>query len=375
MKTSWDKLMRYAPEREYPLAPLQPDEAARIVEQTMQKAGIKTKKTARPIRAAALAAAIAALLCVSALAAFRLGWFDRLFGGSAALVESKVTAYDETAQYDVTLPSYTEEEQAMIEEGTMQVPEQAEVAETGVSARTDEFVFTLDSMLASKDTLYAVLRIEARTQEAEQELAEWNDTSFLDRERNGALLVLAQNNTGEGHEREWKNGGMGMDILEVDDGTAYALLTNNGGEFAPGDSILFDMSYHGENVYLFEVPVPEQLEGERTISLDTSHYDAKSYRWDTATITPISFRLDGSGLVGRDETSVTLTLQDGTSFSLTTPGNGAYAPYGTYGMHGFSGTGDGEEDGRIKDNWRFSRLVDINSIASVTIDGVTYTLE
>ena len=144
MKTSWDKLMRYAPEREYPLAPLQPDEAARIVEQTMQKAGIKTKKTARPIRAAALAAAIAALLCVSALAAFRLGWFDRLFGGSAALVESKVTAYDETAQYDVTLPSYTEQEQAMIAEGTMQVPEQAEATETGVSARTDEFVFTLD---------------------------------------------------------------------------------------------------------------------------------------------------------------------------------------------------------------------------------------
>ena len=375
MKTSWDKLMRYAPEREYPLAPLQPDEAARIVEQTMQKAGIKTKKTARPIRAAALAAAIAALLCVSAFAAFRLGWFDRLFGGSAALVESKVTAYDETAQYyDVTLPSYTEQEQAMIVEGTMQVPVQAEVAETGVSAKTDEFVFTLDSMLASKDTLYAVLRIEARTQEAEQELAVWRETSFLDRERNGALLVLAQNNTGEGHEREWKNGGMGMDILEVDDGTAYALLTNNGGEFAPGDLILFDMSYHGENFDLFEVPVPEQLEEERTISLDTSRYEGKSYRWDTATITPISFRLDGSGGVGHDETTVTLMLKDGTSFSLTTPGNGAYAPYGTYGALGFSGTGSGE-DSRIKDNWRFSRLLDLNELASITVDGVTYPLE
>ena len=374
MKTSWDKLMRYAPEREYPLAPLQPDEAARIVEQTMQKAGIKTKKTARPIRAAALAAAIAALLCVSALAAFRLGWFDRLFGGSAALVESKVTAYDETAQYDVTLPSYTEEEQAMIAEGTMQVPEQAEVAETGVSARTDEFVFTLDSMLASKDTLYAVLRIEARTQEAEQELAVWRETSFLDRERNGALLVLAQNNTGEGHEREWKNGGMGMDILEVDDGTAYALLTNNGGEFAPGDLILFDMSYHGESFDLFEVPVPEQLEEELTISLDTSRYAGKSYCWDTATITPISFRLDGSGGVGHDETTVTLMLKDGTSFSLTTPGNGAYASYGTYGALGFSGTGSGE-DSRIKDNWRFSRLLDLNELASITVDGVTYPLE
>lgn len=374
MKTSWDKLMRYAPEREYPLAPLQPDEAARIVEQTMQKAGIKTKKTARPIRAAALAAAIAALLCVSALAAFRLGWFDRLFGSSAALVESKVTAYDETAQYDVTLPSYTEEEQAMIVEGTMQVPEQAEVAETGVSARTDEFVFTLDSMLASKDTLYAVLRIEARTQEAEQELAAWKETSFLDRERNGALLVLAQNNTGEGHEREWKNGGMGMDILEVDDGTAYALLTNNGGEFAPGDLILFDMSYHGENFDLFEVPVPEQLEEELTISLDTSRYAGKSYCWDTATITPISFRLDGSGGVGHDETTVTLMLKDGTSFSLTTPGNGTYASYGTYGALGFSGTGSGE-DSRVKDNWRFSRLLDLNELASITVDGVTYPLE
>lgn len=374
MKTSWDKLMRYAPEREYPLAPLQPDEAARIVEQTMQKAGIRTKRAARPIRAAAIAAAIAALLCVSAFAAFQLGWFDRLFGGSAALVESKVTAYDETAQYDVTHPSYTEQEQAMIAEGTMQVPEQAEVAETGVSAKTDEFVFTLDSMLASKDTLYAVLRIEARTQEAEQELAVWRETSFLDRERNGALLVLAQNNTGEGHAREWKNGGMGMDILEVDDGTAYALLTNNGGEFAPGDLILFDMSYHGENFELFEVQVPEQLEEELTISLDTSRYAGKSYRWDTATITPISFRLDGSGGVGHDETTVTLMLKDGTSFSLTTPGNGAYAPYGTYGALGFSGTGSGE-DSRIKDNWRFSRLLDLNELASITVDGVTYPLE
>ena len=358
MKTSWDKLMRYAPEREYPLAPLQPDEAARIVEQTMQKAGIRTKRAARPIRAAAIAAAIAALLCVSAFAAFQLGWFDRLFGGSAALVESKVTAYDETAQYDVTHPSYTEQEQAMIAEGTMQVPEQAEVAETGVSAKTDEFVFTLDSMLASKDTLYAVLRIEARTQEAEQELAVWRETSFLDRERNGALLVLAQNNTGEGHAREWKN----------------ALLTNNGGEFAPGDLILFDMSYHGENFELFEVQVPEQLEEELTISLDTSRYAGKSYCWDTATITPISFRLDGSGGVGHDETAVMLTLKDGTNFSLTTPGNGAYAPYGTYGALGFSGTGGGE-DSRVKDNWRFSRLLDLNELASITVDGVTYPLE
>lgn len=69
-----------------------------------------------------------------------------------------------------------------------------------------------------------------------------------------------------------------------------------------------------------------------------------------------------------------LTLKDGTNFSLTTPGNGTYASYGTYGALGFSGTGSGE-DSRIKDNWRFSRLLDLNELASITVDGVTYPLE
>ena len=84
-----------------------------------------------------------------------------------------------------------------------------------------------------------------------------------------------------------------MDIIEVDGNTAYALLCNLGGEFEPGDLILFDMSFHGENAYLFEVPAPEQLQTELVVPLNESAYDGKTYRWDTATITPISFRLDG----------------------------------------------------------------------------------
>ena len=232
MKTTWDELMRYAPEREYPLGTLQKDEAAQILEKTMQKAAKGKRRPARSIRAALLAAAIAAI------------WFERLFGSSAALIEGKAASYDEAEQFDVTYPTYTEEEQAMIAAGAMQVPAQAEVAETGVSAKTDEFVFTLDSMLASKDTMYAILRIDAQTEKAGHELAAWNDASGEERERSGALLVLARNNSGAGRAREWKNGGMGMDILEANGSTAYALLTNNGGEFAPGDSILFGMSYH-----------------------------------------------------------------------------------------------------------------------------------
>ncbi len=188
------------------------------------------------------------------VAAYSLGWFDQLFGSSAALVKESVASYDAATEVDITYPTYTEAEQAMLAEGTMQVPDQAQIAETGVSAQTDDFVFTLESMLVSKDTLYAIMRIEARTDDAAAELCRTAGRQFGRKKGGGMLLVLASNNSGEGREREWKNGGMGMDIIEVDGNTAYALLCNLGGEFEPGDLILFDMSFHGENAYLFEVP-------------------------------------------------------------------------------------------------------------------------
>lgn len=375
MKTTWDELMRYAPEKEYSLAPLESSEAEWLLNRTRQRlnATDKAHTPQKSVRRLLLAAALAALLCVSVFAAYSLGWFDQLFGTSAALVKESIASYDAATQVDITYPTYTEAEQAMIAEGTMQVPEQAQIAETGVSAQTDDFVFTLESMLVSKDTLYAIMRIEARTDDAAAELAALPNASLEEKERGGMLLVLASNNSGEGREREWKNGGMGMDIIEVDGNTAYALLINLGGEFEPGDLILFDMSFHGENAYLFEIPAPEQLQAELVVPLDESAYDGKTYRWDTATITPVSFRLDGSGY-GRSETTVTLTLNDGTSFSLNNPGK-APAPYGTYGSLGHSGTGGGTEDSEIKSSWLFSRLVDLNELSSITVDGVTYSLQ
>lgn len=92
MKTTWDELMRYAPEREYPLGTLQKDEAAQILEKTMRKAANGKRRPARSIRAALLAAAIAAILCVGAFAAHAFGWFERLFGSSAALIEGKAAS-------------------------------------------------------------------------------------------------------------------------------------------------------------------------------------------------------------------------------------------------------------------------------------------
>ena len=111
------------------------------------------------------------------------------------------------------------------------------------------------------------------------------------------LWVGAHNNTnfggfGADHRLEWKNGGMSMEIMQVEGSTAYALLTNIGGEFEPGDRILFDMSHHDQNVDLFEIPVPEQLEQELVIELDGESGPDDRFCWQTATISPISFQLD-----------------------------------------------------------------------------------
>ena len=324
------------------------------------------QKPARPVRTVLIAAAVAARLCGSAFAAHSFGWFDRLFGEKAALVEEHVTSYDEKTSTDITQPTYTEEEQAMIAEGTMQVPDTAALSDTGVSATTENFVFTLESMLASKDSVLAVMRIDARNEEAAAQLAALPEADGYQKELERMLRIGVRNNTGFGtdHRLEWKNGSMGMDMIRVDGSTAYAVVTNNGGEFEPGDRLLFDASYHGQNADLFEIPVPEQMEQELVIELDDPY-------WKTATITPISFRLDGTSSPQSSD-SVTITLKDGTSFDLASVENGyAYSDYGTYGSMSSSDIGMPEED-RTKKTWLFSQLIDLDELASITVCGVTY---
>lgn len=380
MKTTWDELMRYAPEQEIPLPPMQDSEGARILSKTMGKIKETKRKPARPVRTVLIAAAIAALLCGSAFAAHSFGWFDRLFGEKAALVKEHVTSYDENTTTDITQPAYTEEEQAMIAEGTMQVPDTADLADTGVSATTENFVFTLQSMLVSKDSVLAVMRVDARTDKAAATLAALPEASDNEKEMARMLQVHVRNNidfTGD-HSLEWKLGGMGMHIIQVEGRTAYMVLTNNGGEIEPGDRLLFQAWYQDKTVDLFELAVPDQLEQELVIELDESEYEDQYNCWQTATITPISFRLDGrygrncSSLKPNDAVSV--TLKDGTSFDLASAENGyAYSDYGTYGSMSHSGTGAYESD-HCKENWLFSQLIDLDELASITVCGVTYPI-
>ena len=370
--------MRYAPEQEIPLPPMQDGEGARILSKTMGKIKETKRKPARPVRTVLIAAAIAALLCGSAFAAHSFGWFDRLFGEKAALVKDHVTSYDETTDTDITQPAYTEEEQAMIAEGTMQVPDTADLADTGVSATTENFVFTLQSMLVSKDSVLAVMRVDARTDKAAATLAALPEASDNEKEMARMLQVHVRNNIdfrGD-HSLEWKLGGMGMHIIQVEGRTAYMVLTNNGGEIEPGDRLLFQAWYQDKTVDLFELAVPDQLVQELVIKLDESEYEDQYDCWQTATITPISFRLEGrygrNWSVPETNSAVSITLKDGTSFELASKENGyTDSAYGTYGSMSHSGTGAYESD-RCKENWLFSQLIDLDELASVTVCGVTY---
>lgn len=378
MKTTWDELMRYAPEQEIPLPSMQDGECARILNKTMGKIKETKQKPARPVRTVLIAAAVAALLCGSAFAAHSFGWFDRLFGEKAALVKEHVTSYDETTTTDITQPTYTEEEQAMIAEGTMQVPDIAALSDTGVSATTENFVFTLQSILVSKDSVLAVMRIDARTDTAAATLAALPEASDNEKEMARMLQVHVSNDIdfrGD-HSLEWKLGGMGMHIIQVEGRTAYMVLTNNGGEIEPGDQLLFQAWYQDKTVDLFELPVPDRMEQELVIKLDESAYEDQYCCWQTATITPISFRLDGrygsNWSSPKTNNAVSITLKDGTSFDLASAENGyTDSAYGTYGSMSFSGAGMPEEN-RQKDTWLFSQLIDLDELASITVCGVTY---
>ena len=214
--------------------------------------------------------------------------------------------------------------------------------------------------------------------EIDKTLAALPEASDNQKELARMLQVGVRNNIemGGDHSWEWKIGGGTMNVIQVEGSTAHVVVANNGGEIEPGDSLLFDAWYQDKSADLFEIPVPDQLEQELVIDLDESAYENKYCCWQTATITPISFRLDGrygsSWSSPKTNNAVSITLKDGTSFDLANTENGyADSAYGTYGSMSSSGTGMPEAD-RVKHTWLFSQLIDLADLASITVDGVTY---
>lgn len=370
MQTNFEQLIKHAKSPELSVEPIPPKQMERIRELTMKN--IPTSNTKRrqirPIGLLIAAVLLVTALCGTAIAAYENGWFgfDRIFGEKAAVVSEYVVSQETLENTTVTRPSYTEDEQQMIDDGTLIVPEQASIPETGATATTDDYQFTLEDLLASPDTLYAVMRVDALNEEAAQQLTAENSGEF------GGLFINTLNNSGEGHEKELKNGGMGMDLLQMEGSTAYFLLHNNGGQFAEGDPILFHCT--AGNINLFEVPLTHIMDTETTIQMDTSVYDGKGYCFESMTVTPISLVIHGTYTVSADQSwpEVTVTLKDGTSFELASLSNNfQYSEYGTYGSLSSAGT-CGSEDPFIRDSWTFSQVLELDEIAEITVDGVSY---
>lgn len=339
----------------------------------MEAMDYQNKKTGRVRRGIIAAAAVAAVMVMSvtAYAAYENGWFgfDRVFGEKAELVAENVVTYDPAAEefgaVEVTQPSYTAEEQAMIDEGTMTVPEQAALSGEGVTASTGDYTFTLEELLASEDTLFAIVRMEAQNETARSDLAQSYEAGTFD----GPFLT-ALNWSGEGHEREAKNGGLSFDALTMEEDSVYFLLRNSGGQFAVGDQILFQYRVESDCVDLFKVPLEKQME-EAVITLDTSAYTGMDYQWDSIAITPISLTAHGTVLVSpdRSDPEITIYYKDGSNVSLPTWRN-EFQP------NDYAVFGGGSSDGFwIRQAWYFKQAIDLSEIDHITVDGVDYQLD
>lgn len=322
----------------------------------MEAMEYKKKKDGRVRRGIIAAAAAVAMMAMSvtAFAAYENGWFgfDRIFGEKSALVEQDIVSYEETAS---------------------------------TVADTTDYRFTLESMLAGRDSIYAVIRMEPLTEHGKQNMG-MNAPSDIE-------FYL---------ENQKNSGGLNSELLDCDGVTAHYLAIWTGNEDNQvGDRVSFEVYFSGENkgYPLFSKRITDIVDGEAVLELDTSIYDTKLEYFDKLTITPLSMTIEGwfnyayadelteAALTGgktKEDVdirpymekipNVCITLKDGTSFSLNDGTTATEnAPYGTYGSLSVTGRGD-TETGQVVRSWAFSQVVDLNEIACITVDGVDYTL-
>lgn len=322
----------------------------------------------RWIRTSLCAAVIVLMFMITGFAAYEYNWFGfrNIFGVESNLIEDHVQVLNpeaENVNTDIVAEEhvYTDAEQYVVDEGIGTLPEQAELTGTGVQAITENYLYTLEELVVSRDTLMAVLKVEAQNEAAiprmSLEMGKGVDVYFS---------VCALNQTGEGnHERERKNGGLSCEVMQLRDGVGYYLISNAGGEFEAGDRILFKDLW--DSVNLFEITLTEVMDADISMDVDGKYIDS---------ISLTAFSLSLNGFTGRVEVrEASLTLRDGNVIELPSLENDfAYAEYGTYGALSYSGTIDPETGYGIL-TWRFSRLIDPGMVLKVTINGTDYNLD
>ena len=357
-----------------PAESLSPEAEARITAMTMKK--IKPARRRRPLRYALAAAAVIAALGITTFAAAERGWFgfDRFFGGSTEAVAEHVRNYGETedaaygvdAEAEVAAFVRTPAQEQAIAEGYLHMPDSAQVDPATATAETDNYIYTLESMLASPDTLLAVMRVEAKSDEAAafldvtEEEAYENETSFF------MLTVQKVVEYDPQHLSEYQNGGMCWEVLSRDGNTTTYLLSNTGGQFGVGDTVRFEASALETCTYVFETTLTDVIEDRIDVDLGGT---------GTLRLSPISMQLRMPDRE-QEEPDVTLRLKDGTEFTATSINNSyTYAPYGSYGTMSRSAAVSIDPDDPWEEiTWAFGRIIDPDEVETIIVGGETYSV-
>ena len=354
MKNELEFLIREETPTGFPIPGLSPARQERIRRMTMKKiTRSHANSKRRTVTVVAVAALLVAMLSVTAGAAYAFGWFtaDPVVGDHALTDPTDV-------ETPATSTPYTEEELARKEAGLLQTYDDAEIADTGAVATTDNYRYTLEEMVATEHALQAIVRVDALNEEAD-----------LD------SLHIVMSNRGNGSEffDEAKSGGIDCRALEIADSTGYFLLTNNGGRNEEGDQIKF--TAHHESMSLFIVPLEEVMKDQVVVPMDASADEDTSRRFETMTVTPLGVKLEGNFFPtdGTPATEISVTLKDGTTFAWE--GHDKVSDYGTPGfLTKSTGCGPEVEDPYCFECWMFSQATDLGEIDHITVDGVDYPL-
>ena len=368
MKIRIDMLLEQVKLPKVSCDPISPQRQERIKELTMKKIKDQNRRprTGKLLRVGCAAAAAVVILSATGFAAYELGWlgFDEIFGEEKTLVEDYVMVVDpqvEAADSDVVARerTYTDEERSFLEQGTMRMDKAAELGESGIVATTENYCFTLEEMLACEDVFMAVIKVEALNEEAKPRMQQ-----TYEKGADEFFHILTINISGEsGEEREIINGGMGCDIIEINDGVGYYLVYNNGGQFAVGDFIRFEEMFEG---ILFEVSISKLMDTKVSKEVSAKEFDAIS-------ISPLSLELGGYTAAMIETLEV--TLKDGTVIAQQIDENGfVFKPFGEYGFLTVSSGVDPESGYGVR-TMLFSRLIDLEQVKTVTVNGIPYSME
>lgn len=362
MKNELEFLIREENPTGFPVPRLSPARQEQIRRMTMKKiAKPHANSNRRTISVVAVAALLVAMLSVTAGAAYAFGWFT-----ADPVVGDHALSYPTDVETPATSTPYTEEELARKEAGFLKTYDDAELADTGIVATTDNYRYTLEEMVATEHALQAIMRVDALNEEAKTAMQEVDLEGF-----DGFFIGMSNHGNGGRFFDELKSGGMECRVLGFEDSTGYFLLTNNGGRFEVGDQIEF--TAHHDGVFLFIVPLEEVMKDKVVVPMDASAYEDAPLPFETMTVTPLSIKLEGNFLRadGVPDPEISVTLKDGSSFAWE-----GHEKVSDYGTPGFLSEDSGMvlEDPYYYECWMFSQAIDLGEIDHITVDGVDYAL-